>query len=180
MIDLTAPGAVSEIVSKLTVAGLYVGVRLGSDCVVHADSRRLLPGPSQLVWNHSPTGFEWGYGGSGPAQLALALLLDTGLPAELATRLHQHFKFAKVGAWDQRHNWLLPGKHFLDWIEAALTDLAKKDIALPDVAAEPVAGDAEPVAGEQPTLPDPPESSGGSGPAAGRPGARRPRRPLND
>ena len=23
--------------------------------------------------NHSPTGFEWGYGGSGPAQLALAL-----------------------------------------------------------------------------------------------------------
>src|SRR5262245_22144387 len=26
--------------------------------------------------NHSPTGFEWGYGGSGPAQLALALLVD--------------------------------------------------------------------------------------------------------
>ena len=26
--------------------------------------------------NHSPTGFEWGYGGSGPAQLALALLAD--------------------------------------------------------------------------------------------------------
>ena len=23
---------------------------------------------------HSPTGFEWGYGGSGPAQLALAIL----------------------------------------------------------------------------------------------------------
>src|SRR5439155_2970286 len=25
---------------------------------------------------HSVTGFEWGYGGSGPAQLALALLAD--------------------------------------------------------------------------------------------------------
>ena len=25
---------------------------------------------------HSPTGFAWGYGGSGPAQLALALLVD--------------------------------------------------------------------------------------------------------
>ena len=24
--------------------------------------------------NHSPTGFEWGYGGSGPAQLAVAML----------------------------------------------------------------------------------------------------------
>ena len=26
--------------------------------------------------NHSPSGFEWGYGGSGPAQLALALAAD--------------------------------------------------------------------------------------------------------
>lgn len=28
------------------------------------------------VSNHSPDGFEWGYGGSGPAQLALALCID--------------------------------------------------------------------------------------------------------
>jgi uncharacterized protein DUF6166 len=28
------------------------------------------------VRNHSPDGFEWGYGGSGPAQLALAMLCD--------------------------------------------------------------------------------------------------------
>lgn len=26
--------------------------------------------------NHSPTGFEWGFSGSGPAQLALAILAD--------------------------------------------------------------------------------------------------------
>ena len=26
--------------------------------------------------NHSPTGFSWGYGGSGPAQLALAICAD--------------------------------------------------------------------------------------------------------
>src|SRR5262245_55620958 len=31
---------------------------------------------SQAVFNHSPDGFAWGYGGSGPAQLALAILLD--------------------------------------------------------------------------------------------------------
>jgi Family of unknown function (DUF6166) len=36
--------------------------------------------------SHSPTGFEWGYAGSGPAQLALAILADHfGVP-ELATR----------------------------------------------------------------------------------------------
>ncbi|HEC66591.1 MAG TPA: hypothetical protein ENI23_15050 [bacterium] len=28
------------------------------------------------LYNHSPDGFEWGYGGSGPTQLALALLAD--------------------------------------------------------------------------------------------------------
>src|SRR5258708_6180172 len=28
------------------------------------------------IRNHSPTGLEWGYGGSGPAQLALALVAD--------------------------------------------------------------------------------------------------------
>ena len=28
------------------------------------------------LWNHSPTGFECGYSGSGPAQLALALLAE--------------------------------------------------------------------------------------------------------
>jgi hypothetical protein len=34
------------------------------------------PGTSQHLCNHSPDGFEWGYHGSGPAQLALAILLD--------------------------------------------------------------------------------------------------------
>ena len=32
--------------------------------------------PRNDIRNHSPTGFEWGYGGSGPAQLALALVAD--------------------------------------------------------------------------------------------------------
>jgi len=34
-----------------------------------------LPMRLDLV-NHSPSGFEWSYGGSGPAQLALTLLAD--------------------------------------------------------------------------------------------------------
>ena len=31
---------------------------------------------SLKIVNHSPTGFCWGYAGSGPAQLSLAILLD--------------------------------------------------------------------------------------------------------
>lgn len=40
---------------------------------------------------HSPTGFEWGFPGSGPAQLALAILADfTGFVP--SPRLYQAFK----------------------------------------------------------------------------------------
>ena len=38
--------------------------------------RELSHEPSLKIRNHSPDGFEWGYGGSGPSQLALAILYD--------------------------------------------------------------------------------------------------------
>lgn len=46
---------------------------------------------SLKLWNHSPTGCAWGYGGSGPAQTALAVLLAVVGP-ELAVKHHQRFK----------------------------------------------------------------------------------------
>lgn len=48
------------------------------------------------LFNHSPNGFEWGYGGSGPAQLALALCADVLGDDKRAVRIHQRFKFAVV------------------------------------------------------------------------------------
>jgi hypothetical protein len=42
---------------------------------VKLDGKRLDPRPSQAITNHSPDGFNWGYGGSGPAQLAMAVVL---------------------------------------------------------------------------------------------------------
>lgn len=47
--------------------------------------------PSLRVANHSPTGFEWAYRGSGPHQLALALLLDAGIEPGEARRIHGDF-----------------------------------------------------------------------------------------
>lgn len=58
---------------------------------VWLNGRRLSPGRSQKVWNHSPDGFNWSYGGSGPAQLALAVLLEY-FDQDKAVQLHQHFK----------------------------------------------------------------------------------------
>ena len=62
--------------------------------------------PRHDLRGHSPSGFEWGYGGSGPAQLALAILADhkglrragPGLErdeaTELVLRCYQDFKRA--------------------------------------------------------------------------------------
>ena len=60
--------------------------------------------PRTDLWNHSPDGFQWGYGGSGPAQLALALLADAIGNDQEAVRLHQRFKWEWVSgfgrSWD--------------------------------------------------------------------------------
>lgn len=58
---------------------------------VFVDEKKLFHQYSCTVVNHSPTGFQWGYSGSGPAQLALALLLLV-TDKETAQRLHQKFK----------------------------------------------------------------------------------------
>ena len=48
------------------------------------------------VVQHSPTGFQWDYGGYGPAQLAAAILYEvTGNP-NLTLKYYQDFKFAHV------------------------------------------------------------------------------------
>ena len=46
----------------------------------------------QRIIQHSPTGFAWGYGGSGPADLALNIL-SIFAGQEFAERYHQDFKW---------------------------------------------------------------------------------------
>jgi hypothetical protein len=70
----------------------------------------LRPRASQQLFNHSPDGFAWGYGGSGPAQLALAILLDYYLDPALALRLHQDFKWATVARWPMSGEWQITGE----------------------------------------------------------------------
>ena len=59
-------------------------------------SAYLSPEPSQEIINHSPDGFNWGYGGSGPAQLALGLLLDVTGDRKVAQHHYQVLKFYAV------------------------------------------------------------------------------------
>ena len=58
----------------------------------------LRPERSQRVKNHSPDGFNWGYGGSGPAQLALAILLEVTSDPEIALRYYHDFEQQVIAA----------------------------------------------------------------------------------
>ena len=61
------------------------GVR--ADVVEDGISSRL-----KHIVRHSPTGLEFGYGGSGPADTALSILTDL-LGLKVADAYYQHFKF---------------------------------------------------------------------------------------
>jgi hypothetical protein len=62
---------------------------------------------------HSPSGFDWGYGGSGPAQLALAILADCFLDS-FALDHYQTFKFAHVATWPA-HGFLVTEWELRGW-----------------------------------------------------------------
>jgi hypothetical protein len=79
---------------------LYKGVRLCGQCVVFVDTSPLDPRYDLRI--HSPTGFDWGYAGSGPSQLALAILADCTDP-ETALKHYQEFKSSVVASFpDER------------------------------------------------------------------------------
>lgn len=77
----------------------YKGVRshgfASVSIMTEGEPSRALP-PRFDLRKHSPDGFEWGYGGSGPAQLALAICADALQDDERAQRIYQDFKARAV------------------------------------------------------------------------------------
>ena len=100
----------------------YFGQRSWQRCEVYFADPTKLAGfteldirPSLKLSNHSPVGYEWGYGGSGPAQLALALLLHATEDRKRALALHQRFKFAYVGHFPS-DSWQICQSTILLWV----------------------------------------------------------------
>ena len=93
---------------------LYKGSRGPAGCeVLVVDGGE--PQPLHHVLRHSPDGFEWGYHGSGPADLALSLLGDASGDEDLAERYYQAFKREIVselpGEW-----WTLEAAYVVTWL----------------------------------------------------------------
>ena len=73
---------------------IYTGQTDGSVYVNHSKLDLRLD-----LCNHSPTGFAWGYGGSGPSQLALAILThEFGEEWAQDRGRYQNFKFDVIAA----------------------------------------------------------------------------------
>lgn len=90
----TGETAVSQSSSEATESRTYVGTRkpdapLCRSYQVEANGSPL--DPRVDLHEHSSDGLAWGYAGSGPAQLALALLADA-LDDETALEHYQRFK----------------------------------------------------------------------------------------
>lgn len=121
---------------------IYTGTRIREGTTSEARVR-VDGAPLQHVSVHSPTGFQWGYAGSGPADLALSILVhhfgetpdlvqkgevyDPVKEAWVVSRAwayHQDFKFALVAKWDDE--WAVTTKQIKDWLA---THLAPEDVS---------------------------------------------------
>ena len=82
----------------------------------------LTPERSQALKKHSPDGFNWGCSGSGPAQLALALLLEVTDSEEIALRHYHKFEQQVIAAvTSQETDWEMEESKIIEWLEAQPT-----------------------------------------------------------
>lgn len=115
--DLVTGAAAGMLASGISVVyyscmKVYEGGRSLDGSTVTVDGRPLPPRHDLL--RISRTGFEWGFDGPAPAQLALALLADHLGDGEEALRLHRAFMSEVVARLDNA--WRLTGAD----IDAAL------------------------------------------------------------
>ena len=73
------------------------------------------PERSQRLMNHNADGFDWGFIGSGPSQLALALLLEVTDNDEVALSYYHDFSRSVVSCLPLKR-WTLTADAIRQWI----------------------------------------------------------------
>ena len=96
--------------------------------LVFLDDKELTPGESLKLIRHSPDGFNWGYSGSGPAQLALALMIAF-IGKENATKYYQKFKTDVISKLPREADFILDEEDIKIWMEENIHgDIIHKNI----------------------------------------------------
>jgi Family of unknown function (DUF6166) len=97
----------------------YAGAGFFNDGLVFVTWDEKVVAPLKLrldLRNHSPTGFGWGYAGSGPAQLALAILADC-VGDERALANYMAFKFRVIALLPQEEGFELDEADIIKTVE---------------------------------------------------------------
>lgn len=113
----------------------HLDIPLEQGIVMRRDERGACTNVPWLVKHHSPTGFEWGYGGSGPADLALNIIecvlhrmnyegpttkCFDGKCFVLAWELHQDFKQDFIAGIDHDNGGVIPIDRVETWIRVRM------------------------------------------------------------
>ena len=89
---------------------------------------------------HSPDGFNWGYGGSGPAELARSILIDFLGTDRVSGSLYQEFKAQLIARINQETtHWRMP--HTMIEVFLALPEIQAIDRWLDDADFPPTMDD---------------------------------------
>jgi len=78
--------------------------------------------------NHSPSGMNWGYGGSGPSQLALAILADFTGSADFALRNYQDAKHEFI-AGNRQSLFQLNSDRLLHWVKPRIRRFVEEQLS---------------------------------------------------
>lgn len=96
----------------------FVGHRTESGCrvLVWDGSRHRPLSPMLSLLRKSPTGFEWGYGGSGPAQLSFAILWSVYQDEDFCLSTYQEFKYHVISRLEKRA-WTISESEVKSWMD---------------------------------------------------------------
>ena len=73
------------------------------------------------IEKHSPDGFNWGFGGSGPADTALSILIDfLDGDREKAEKFYQDFKWAFIATIKREADLVILGSKIRYWMECMI------------------------------------------------------------
>ncbi len=112
--------------SGISIMKVYRGERTSRGCQVTVNGEPL--GPRLDLRTYSDQGFEWGYDGGGPRQLALAIIADHFTDAQTALLHHEKFLLNFVAAL-RDDQWTLTSSD----VNSALSDVVEVPMTLDEL-----------------------------------------------